>query len=148
MRNQNKSFIRLSVRRVLVLIQVVGAGAPTRQAHAARTNKLQENERKSNASFAADPLGESTQFFFDSPKFSFYALNANCYSTNRECVCFFVYPLSAGTTPILIFCFKKVCLLVFSVLSFPLMKYSSEFFSLNFSLFLRVLYFSTVFCIF
>ena len=44
-----------------------------------RTNKLQENERKSNASFAADPLGESTQFFFDIQKFSFYALNRNCY---------------------------------------------------------------------
>ena len=45
----------------------------------ARTNKLQENEMKSNASFAADPLGESTQFFFDIQKFSFYALNRNCY---------------------------------------------------------------------
>ena len=55
----------------------------------ARTNKLQENERKSNASFAADPLGESTQFFFDSPKFSFYTLNVNCYFTNGECVRFF-----------------------------------------------------------
>jgi hypothetical protein len=30
-----------------------------------RENKLQENERKSNASSAANPLGESTQFIFD-----------------------------------------------------------------------------------
>ena len=36
-----------------------------------RQNNLQENERKSNASFAADPLGESTQFFFDIQNFRF-----------------------------------------------------------------------------
>ena len=54
----------MAVRRVLVLIQVVGADAPPRQAHAPMENKLQENERKTNASFAAKPLGESTQFIF------------------------------------------------------------------------------------
>ena len=39
------------------------------------------------------------------------------------------------------FCFTNVCLLIFGVLSFSSMKYSSDIFSLNFSLFLRVLYF-------
>ena len=79
----------MAVRRVLVLIQVAALSRRHDKHTPARTNKLQENERKSNASFAADPLGESTQFFFDIQKFSFYALNRNCYFPNRECVRFF-----------------------------------------------------------
>ena len=96
---------------------------------------------KSNASFAADPLGESTQFFFDIQKFSFYALNVNCYFPNRECVRFFRLSAQRKDNIYLQFLFCKRLLLVFSVLSFPPMKYSSEIFSFNFSLFLCVLYF-------
>ena len=87
--HKTRDFTHLAVRRVLVLIQVAALSRRHDKHTPQRENKLQENERKSNASFAADPLGESTQFFFDSPKFSFYALNVNCYSTNRECVRFF-----------------------------------------------------------
>jgi hypothetical protein len=50
---------------VLVLVQVAALSRRHDKHTPARTNKLQENERKPNASFAAKPLGESTQFIFD-----------------------------------------------------------------------------------
>ena len=57
------NFTHLAVRRVLVLIQVAALSRRHDNHTPKRENKLQENERKSNASFAANPLGESTQFF-------------------------------------------------------------------------------------
>ena len=124
------------------MIQVVGADAPPRQAHAPMENKLQENERKTNASFAAKPLGESTQFFFDIQKFSFYTLNRNCYSSNGDlCTLFSPFRSAQRQHISLILFYERLFLLVFSILSFSAMKYSSRIFSLNFSPFLRVLYF-------
>ena len=46
------------------------------------------------------------------------------------------------------FCFTNVCLLVFSILRFPLCKYPMKLFARVFRLFLRVFYFATVFPIF
>ena len=61
------------------------------------------------------------------------------------CTLFSAFPLSARTTPIFNFCFMNVCLFIFDVLSFPLMKYSSKIFSRYFSPFLRILNFYNLF---
>jgi hypothetical protein len=50
---------------VLVLVQVAALSRRHDKHTPQRENELQENERKTNASFAAKPLGESTQFIFD-----------------------------------------------------------------------------------
>lgn len=96
----------------------------------ARTNKLQENEMKSNASFAADPLGESTQFFFDIQKFSFYALNRNCYFPIGNVYAFFVFPLSARTTSIFNFVLRTFVCLFLAFYPFPRWNTRPRFFRL------------------
>ena len=57
---------------------------------------------------------------------------------DRERIRFFRLSAQRKDNIHLQFCFTNVCLPIFSVLSFPLMKYSPEIFSPNFSPFLRV----------
>lgn len=114
----------------------------------AQINKLQENEMKSNASFAADPLGESTQFFFDIQKFSFYALNRNCYFPIGNVYAFFVFPLSARTTSIFNFVLRTFVCLFLAFYPFRWWNTRLRFFRLILARFCAFNLFSTVFSIF
>ena len=49
--------------------------------------------------------------FFSITKFSFYALNVNCYSSNRECVCFLSFFVRREYSTVFIFVLRTfVCL--------------------------------------
>ena len=114
----------------------------------AQINKLQENEMKSNASFAADPLGESTQFFFDIQKFSFYALNVNCYFPNRECVRFFRLSAQRKDNINLYFVLRTFVCLFLAFYPFPRWNTRLRFFRLILAHFCAFPIFATVFSIF
>ena len=86
-------------------------------------------------------LANRRNLFSTLPIFSFNILNRNCYSTKGDIFERFCLNVRRDDSTDSCFYFTNVCLPVFSVLSFPPMKYSSEIFSFNFSLFLCVLYF-------
>ncbi len=94
-------------------------------------------------------LANRRNLFSILPMFSFNALNRNCYSSNGDlCTLFSPFRSAQGQHLSLILFYERLFLLVFSILSFSAMKYSSRIFSLNFSLFLHLPDFATIFSIF
>ena len=93
-------------------------------------------------------LANRRNLFSTLPIFSFNILNRNCYSTKGDIFERFCLNVRRDDSTDSCFYFTNVCLPVFSVLSFLSWKYPMKIFARVFRLFLRAVYFATVFPIF